>query len=181
MDSDPYTHVIMGAAGVDSNALLTNNSLAAFTAATPGGIEAGVAVTGLNAGDVLVSIDRRPQNGFLYALGYNAAAGTVQLYSLSSTTAVATPIGTTGSFVAADGVTPAPVGMGASTVFGMDFNPTVDRVRVVNSAGQNFRMNPNNGAFVDGNAMAANCRWTARSTARPPASRKRRTRTTART
>jgi hypothetical protein len=154
-DADPYTHTIMGGA-VDSNVLLTNNSLAAFAAATPGGIEAGVTVTGLNAGDVLVSIDRRPQNGFLYALGYNAGAGTVQLYSLSSTTAVATPIGTTGSFVAADGTTPAPVGMGTSTVFGIDFNPTVDRVRVVNSAGQNFRMNPNNGAFVDGNAMAAN-------------------------
>jgi hypothetical protein len=155
MDSDPYTHTIMGGA-VDSNALLSNNSLAALAAATPGGIEGGVAVTGLNAGDTLVSIDRRPQNGFLYALGYNATAGTVQLYAVSSTTAVATPVGTTGSFVAADGITPVTVGMGASTVFGIDFNPTVDRVRVVNSAGQNFRMNPNNGAFVDGNAMAAN-------------------------
>ena len=152
-DSDPYSHVIMGAA-VDANALLSGNSLTAFATTTPGGIEAGVAVTGLNAGDTLVSIDRRPQNGFLYALGYNAGAGSVQLYAVSAATAVAAPIGTSGAFVAADGVTPAPVGAGASTVFGIDFNPTVDRVRVVNSAGQNFRMNPNNGAFVDGNAMA---------------------------
>jgi len=152
-DSDPYSHVIMGAA-VDANALLSGNSLTAFATTTPGGIEAGVAVTGLNAGDTLVSIDRRPQNGFLYALGYNAGAGSVQLYAVSAATAVAAPIGASGAFVAADGVTPAPVGAGASTVFGIDFNPTVDRVRVVNSAGQNFRMNPNNGAFVDGNAMA---------------------------
>lgn len=154
-DSDPYSHTIAGSA-VDANALLSNNALAAFLTATPGGIEGGVNVTGLNAGDTLVSIDRRPQNGFLYALGYNAGAGTVQLYALSSTTAVAVPIGTTGTFVAADGTTPVPVGAGTPTVFGIDFNPTVDRVRVVNSAGQNFRINPNNGAFVDGNAMAAN-------------------------
>jgi hypothetical protein len=154
-DSDPYTHTITGNA-VDANALLSNNALAAFLTTTPGAIEGGVNVTGLNAGDTLVSIDRRPQNGFLYALGYNAGAGTVQLYALSSTTSLATPIGTTGVFVAADGTTPAPVGAGTATVFGIDFNPTVDRVRVVNSAGQNFRMNPNNGAFVDGNAMAAN-------------------------
>src|SRR5690606_9981504 len=36
----------------------------------------------------------------------------------------------------------------------IDFNPTVDRIRVVNSAGQNFRMNPNNGALVDGDPMS---------------------------
>jgi hypothetical protein len=154
MDSDPYTHTIIGAAGVDSNALLTGNSLAAFTAASPGAVEGGIPVTGLNMGDTLVSIDRRPQNGFLYALGFNSGAGSVQLYAVSSTTGVALPIGTTGMFVAADGTTPVPIGSGAGTVFGIDFNPTVDRVRVVNSAGQNFRMNPNNGALVDGDAVA---------------------------
>jgi hypothetical protein len=79
----------------------------------------------------------------------------VQLYSISTVTGFATPIGTSGTFVGADGVTPVPVGAGVGTTFGIDFNPTVDRVRVVNSAGQNFRMNPNNGAFVDGNAAVA--------------------------
>ncbi len=58
-------------------------------------------------------------------------------------------------FVAADGTTPVRIGVDATTVFGMDFNPTVDRVRVVNSAGQNFRMNPNNGALVDFDATVA--------------------------
>jgi hypothetical protein len=152
-DADPYTHTIVGAA-VDSNALLSGNSLAAFAAATPGGIEGGIPVSGLNAGDTLVSIDRRPQNGFLYALGFNASAGTVQLYAVSSSTGVASPIGTVSNFVAADGITQVPIGSGAGTIFGLDFNPTVDRARIVNSAGQNFRMNPNNGALVDGNAMA---------------------------
>lgn len=133
----------------DSNALLSNNQLAAFPMAFPAGFETPVNITGVVAGDTLVSIDRRPQNGFLYGLGYNSDAGTVQLYSISSNTALATPIGAVRSFVAADG-SAARIGADATTVFGMDFNPTVDRVRVVNSAGQNFRINPNNGALVDG-------------------------------
>lgn len=138
----------------DTNALLSNNRLAAFPMAFPAGFETSMSITGVLDGDTLVSIDRRPQNGFLYGLGYNSDAGTVQLYSISSTTAVAAPIGSVGSFVAADG-TPVRIGADDSTVFGMDFNPTVDRVRVVNSAGQNFRMNPNNGALVDGDANSA--------------------------
>jgi hypothetical protein len=138
----------------DSNALMTGNVLAAFPSTLPTGLETPLPVTGVATGEMLVSIDRRPQNGFLYGLGYNAAAGTVQLYSISATTAIATPIGTVGTFVGADGVTPARIGTDGTTTFGMDFNPTVDRVRVVNSAGQNFRMNPNNGALVDGNATA---------------------------
>lgn len=140
---------------LDSNALLSNNMLAAFPSILAAGFDTPVAITGLNAGDTLVSIDRRPQNGFLYGLGYNATAGTVQLYNVSSQTAVATPIGTVGSFVAADGTTPVRIGVDATTTFGIDFNPTVDRVRVVNSAGQNFRMNPNNGALVDFDAATA--------------------------
>ncbi len=148
MDSRAYSQVVTSPP-LDSNALLSNNMLAAFPSVAASGFDTPVAITGLNTGDTLVSIDRRPQNGFLYGLGYNATAGTVQLYNISSQTAVATPIGAVGSFVAADGATPVRIGADASTTFGMDFNPTVDRVRVVNSAGQNFRMNPNNGALVD--------------------------------
>jgi hypothetical protein len=154
-DSDAYTQQV-AAPAVNAQALVSGNALAAFATSFPSGLEAPVAITGVNAGDVIVSIDRRPQNGFLYGLGFNASAGTVQLYAISGTTGIAAPLGATGMFVGPDGTTPVPVGAGAGTVFGMDFNPTVDRVRVVNSAGQNFRMNPNNGAFVDGSAMVAN-------------------------
>lgn len=154
-DSDAYTQFVTTPA-FNAHALVNGNSLAAFPTSFPGGRDAPMMVTGLIAGDTLSSIDRRPQNGFLYGLGFNAVAGSVQLYSIAPQTGVATPIGTTGSFVAADGVTPVPVGAGAGTSFGIDFNPTVDRVRVVNSAGQNFRINPNNGAFVDGNVTVAN-------------------------
>jgi hypothetical protein len=151
-DSSTFAQRVTAPA-VNASALINGNSIAAFATSFPAGLETPVAVTGLNAGDSLVSIDRRPQNGFLYGLGFNATASTVQLYSVSATTGVATAVGSTGIFRGADGVTAVPLGNGAGTTFGMDFNPTVDRVRVVNSAGQNFRINPNTGAFVDGNAM----------------------------
>ena len=40
----------------------------------------------------------------------------------------------------------------SGTSFGVDFNPTVDRVRVVSNTGQNLRLDPNTGlvAAVDG-------------------------------
>ncbi len=153
-DSDPVTQAV-NAPAVNAHALVGGNSIAAFATTFAPGLESPLPLTGVAAGETLVSIDRRPQNGFLYGLGFNPTLGSVQLYSISTVTGFATPIGTSGTFVGADGVTPVPVGAGAGTTFGIDFNPTVDRVRVVNSAGQNFRMNPNTGAFVDGNAGVA--------------------------
>src|SRR5687767_12637108 len=71
MDTRAYMQDVTTPAS-DSNALLSNNMLSAFPATFPAGFEAPVAITGVMTGDVLVSIDRRPQNGFLYGLGYNA-------------------------------------------------------------------------------------------------------------
>jgi hypothetical protein len=108
-----------------------------------------VAITGLNAGDEIVAIDVRPQTGRLYGLGQNPKTGTVQLYLIDyrRTTAVASAVGTAGSFVEANGN---PILLLANG-FDMDFNPTVDRLRVVTTAGLNFRMNPNDGVLIDGN------------------------------
>lgn len=153
-DSDAYTQVVTAPA-FNAHVLVNGNSLAPLATSYPAGVETPLAISGLAAGETLVSIDRRPQNGFLYGLGFNASAGSVQLYSIATQSGVATPIGVTGDFVGPDGVTRVAVGAGAGTTFGIDFNPTVDRVRVVNSAGQNFRLNPNSGAFVDGNTAVA--------------------------
>lgn len=152
MDSRAYSQTVT-VPPLDSNALLSNNMLVAFPSVLASGFDTPVSIAGLNDNDRLVSIDRRPQNGFLYGLGYDAVDGTVQLYSIASETAFATPIGAAGSFVAANG-TPVRIGVDAATTFGIDFNPIVDRVRVVNSAGQNFRIDPNTGALVDFDAIA---------------------------
>lgn len=134
--------------------LTTDNRIALIPETQPGlAASTAVAVTGLNVGDVLMAIDVRPQNGRLYGLGYNAGAGSVQLYHLTVDSAGvrATPVGSTGSFLTAGGLA-APVN---GTSFGMDFNPAVDRIRINNNTGQNFRMIPNTGAFVDGDAVNA--------------------------
>jgi hypothetical protein len=76
-------------------------------------------VTGVAAGEVLVSIDRRPQNGMLYGLGYNSTATprTLQLDLISSVTGVATAVGTAGTFVDSVG-NAVSIGDGASTRYG---------------------------------------------------------------
>jgi hypothetical protein len=142
------------AAVVPANILLSNNRLAFIDLNSPGTslTTPSAITTGILTGDTLVSIDRRPQNGFLYGLGYNATAGTVTLYTIHPETSVATRLGVAGGFVGADGTTPVMIGGGnANTRFEIDFNPAVDRVRVISSLGENFRMDPNTGAVVDGN------------------------------
>ena len=112
-------------------AVTSTNLLLTFDSATPG-TAASVAITGLQAGENVVGIDLRPATGQLYALG-----STSRLYTINPVTGVATQVGS-GSF------TPALAG----TSFGFDFNPTVDRIRVVSDADQNFRLNPDTGAVV---------------------------------
>ncbi len=107
------------------------------------------AVIGLTSGDTLVAIAVRPQNGRLYGLATTATPGAVQLYAidLNSGSPFATLIGTAGSFTAI-------TDLGAN--FGMDFNPVVDRLRVVSDNGSNFRINPNTGALIDSDSIPAN-------------------------
>ncbi|MES3039621.1 MAG: DUF4394 domain-containing protein [Pseudomonadota bacterium] len=136
---------------VPGNVLLDSNRLAYMDFASPAlSLSTLGSVTGLTMGDTLVSIDRRPQNGFLYGLGYNSTAGSVTLYVIHPETLVATSLGLAGGFTT-DGTNPAAIGGGsASTRFEMDFNPAVDRLRIINSLGQNFRINPNTGTVLDG-------------------------------
>ncbi len=133
--------------------LTVDQRIATVPVALPGQATSAVAVTGLVAGDALMAIDVRPQNGRLYGLGFNSANGTVRLYHLTVDSAVAraTALGASGSFIDGAGM-PAPI---AGTAFGMDFNPVADRLRVNNNGGQNFRMNPNSGAFIDGDLGGA--------------------------
>lgn len=140
---------------VPGNVLLDSNRLAYMNFAAPAlSLNTLGTVTGLTSGDKLVSIDRRPQNGFLYGLGYNSVAGSVTLYVIHPETLVATSLGLAGGFT--DGTNPVAIGgNNDATRFEMDFNPAVDRVRVINSLGQNFRMDPNNGTVVDGDLGGA--------------------------
>jgi hypothetical protein len=111
--------------------LTTTNSLVVFDSATPGTASAALPVTGLVAGDTLVGLDFRPANGQLYGLGSGS-----RLYSINRVTGVATQVGSSGAFTL------------SGTSFGFDFNPTVDRIRVVSDADQNLRLNPDTGGLA---------------------------------
>lgn len=144
-DSATVTLTVL-APSIDAYALTTDNKLAAFSTLLPSAAAAPKALNGITAGTTLVSLDFRPQNGWLYALGFDSAAKSVQLYALDPESGLAKPIGV------ASTANPAIAG----TTFGMDVNPQVDRIRVVTSAGQNFRMSPTSGAFVDSDGNAGN-------------------------
>ena len=132
-DTGGFSAVSLDAAGT---------SLIRFNTATPATTTT-VAVTGVTAGETLVGIDFRPQTGQLYGLGVNATTGNGTLYLIDPQLGGATIVGTVGSvdLVAA---LPDP----ATTGYGIDFNPTVDRIRVVTGTGLNFRVNPNNGTVA---------------------------------
>ena len=105
-------------------------------ATMPGTITTPVAITGLNAGQVVAGADYRPNTGQLYIMGYAAATNTAQLYTLNTATAVATAVGSSCTLL-----------LGTGSI-GFDFNPTVDRIRVVGANGKNYRLHPVTGAIA---------------------------------
>lgn len=126
--------------------LLSTVSTSAATAPT-----AGLAITGVTAGEVLVAIDVRPQNQQLYALGVNNVTDKATLYLVEPSNGVATPVGTAGQIAfTTNGTLAVDLPDPSAVKWGMDFNPANDQLRVV-AGGLNFRVNPNTGGGFDGN------------------------------
>lgn len=122
-------------------ALTNDNRLLVVDATVPQNVLSIRTITGLDAGDVVVGIDVRPLNGQLYALSNGEG-----LYTINPATAAATKV----AELAADpaDVTP-PVYTGMNgTIFSIDFNPVVDRLRVVSDAEQNLRIHPDTGLVM---------------------------------
>lgn len=102
-------------------------------------------ITGLRNGESLVGIDFRPSGpdatqGKLYGLGDRG-----YIYTIKPRTAAAER----GPRITADGE---PVALRGDS-FGIDFNPTVDRLRIVSDANQNLRVNVDDGALADFNPI----------------------------
>ena len=85
-------------------------------------------LSGIGAGEKLLAIDARPANGQVYALSSGSS-----IYTINLGTGVASKVGT--------GFTTLLTG----THYGFDFNPTIDRIRIVGNNGQNIVANPTNG------------------------------------
>ncbi len=115
--------------------LTTDNRITLFDSATPGAATAPISITGLLAGESIVGIDRRPQNGVSNGLLYGLAisGGLGRIYTVNETTGAATLVSNLS------------VPLTGNT-FGIDFNPVPDRLRVVSDLDQNLRINVDSGA-----------------------------------
>src|SRR3954447_4731656 len=87
-----------------------------------------ITVTGLQGG--LLGIDQRPATGQLYGID-----STGRVYVIDPSTGVATQVGSAAAF------------MPGGTAYGSDFNPVVDKIRVVSDSEQNMRLNPDDGTL----------------------------------
>jgi hypothetical protein len=121
---------------LDFYVLSTGNQLSVFNAKNLATAKSTLAISNLTTGDNIIAIDFRPATGQLYGLGSSS-----RLYAIDLTSGRANPLG-------AAAFTPAVAG----TTVGFDFNPTVDRIRLVTSTGQNLRLHPELGtvAATDG-------------------------------
>ena len=103
-----------------------DNTLFSFDSATPGTLLTGSPISGLSSNESIRGIDVRPSTGQLYALGSFG-----QLYTLNLATGAATAVGV-GTPI--DG-----------TAFGFDFNPVIDKIRVVSNTDKNYVYDPDAG------------------------------------
>ncbi len=112
--------------------------LISFDSAAPSTLVSNVPITGLVdqlGGEQIAGIDFRVANGALYAWG-NAPGSTYRLYTLDTSTGVATrvPGNTDATF--------------AGTFWGFDFNPAADRIRIINDTNLSIRYNPITGVLA---------------------------------
>ncbi|WP_334190835.1 DUF4394 domain-containing protein [Noviherbaspirillum sp.] len=115
-------------------AVTATNKLISFNAGQPGKILSQKTLSGLQEKETLLGIDYRIAKGWLYAVGTSG-----RLYRVDTGSGAVQMIGSGAIAIAPSG-----------TEFGVDFNPTVDRIRFVSNTGQNMRLHPDTAAIVDG-------------------------------
>lgn len=128
----------------DTYAATSENRLIHFNRSS-GEVRSTKTVAGLGASESIIGLDFRPSDGALYAI---VTGG--KLYTLNATSGQATlkstltadATDTTSPYAALDG-----------EVFGVNFNPVADRLRVVSNAGQNLRINVDTGATTTDGAL----------------------------
>jgi hypothetical protein len=113
---------------------IAGDRLVGFSLATPGVLTRDLAITGLQASEVVLGIDFRPLDGALYAVGSSG-----RLYSLDPSTGAATE---RASLSAAVGDDDPFVALKPGAAYGVDFNPAADLLRAVSDAEDNLRIVP---------------------------------------
>jgi hypothetical protein len=109
--------------------LTENNNIFRIDSDSPENIQSGVFVQDLGGAELL-NIDFRPSTG--------------ELYGLTTDDRIVTLNPDTGAILGSQALSTTLNG----TSFGFDFNPEVDRIRVVSDTGQNLRINPADGSVI---------------------------------
>jgi hypothetical protein len=121
-------------------AVTETNKLVSFTTGAPQKLcTTGATITGLQGSESVLGIDTRPADGMVYALGSSG-----RLYTVNTSTGAASVKST----LAADPADDNPFTGLSGTEFGVDFNPTSDRLRVVSDTGQSLRINADTGVTI---------------------------------
>lgn len=110
--------------------LTSDQRLVCFNADRPSSVDNLGEISGLSGDTRLVGIDFRPATGELYGIGDDGG-----IYVLDTDDASATLRGQLNT------------GLSGSD-FGVDFNPTVDRLRIISNTGQNLRVDVSTGAVT---------------------------------
>lgn len=140
-DTMMYTGIAIPTRAV-AYAVSTSNALLIFNPQSPTSPAVSKPISGIQTGEAIVGIDFRPANGQLYALGSSS-----RIYTINASSGAATVVGELMTMPM--GSTPQPLAL-SGTSFGFDFNPVVDRIRIVSNTGQNLRVHPNTAvALVD--------------------------------
>ena len=121
--------------GVTDNGAGAAGSLVYFDSLNPALVTTVGAISGATN---LRAIDFRPSDGQLYGAGYDNTTGTLQLYTINTSTGVTTAVG-------ASSVLP---GFQNSTRLSIDVNPVANALRVITGNGSSYRFNLNTGAFI---------------------------------
>jgi hypothetical protein len=110
-----------------------DNRLAMFGSQNPSTSFSAMPFAGLGTGEIMIGVDFGPRDGKLYGVSNQN-----RIYTINPTNATVSQIG-------ASAFSPSLVG----GFFGMDFNPTVNRIRIHGNTGFNARLNQETGAMVD--------------------------------
>jgi hypothetical protein len=118
-----------------------NNLLVQFESSSPNVLTQTTTLNGFqDPNERVLGIDFRPRTGQLYAVTAEAGAtapADLRTYTINTTTGALTFVGTT------NGISNA-----AEVETGIDFNPIVDRIRLVQSNNANGRIDPTNGSLT---------------------------------
>jgi hypothetical protein len=114
--------------GVPMLAVRNGTELVRFHSSTPSTIRGTAPITGLHAGETLVGIDVRPANGQVYGVG-----STSRLYRINAITGAAIAVGQPFSTTL------------SGTQFGIDFDPTTDRLRILSDDELNLSVDADTG------------------------------------